>query len=129
MKKIGSNHLRVLVDGLWPELVIVSRSILFIAECSRLTCIDAALLKQLALITVRFTVFPSRKTNFPFLFPFGANKWKFAFPFSVCSKMSHFPLVPFFVCVYIHLYCYFKWKTEAQVIFLNLFTITLIMRT
>ncbi len=123
IKKIGSNHL--LVDGLWPELVIVSRSILFIAECSRLKDIDGALLKQLALITVRFTVSPSRKTNFPLLFPFGANKWKFAFPFSVCSKMSHFPLVPFFVCVYIgihiqyvnifilififiHLYCCFK---------------------
>jgi hypothetical protein len=61
-------------------------------------------------------VFRLQQTNFHF--PFAANK----LPFSDFSKQTevcrfHFPYIYEYIC------CCFKRKTEAQAIFLNLFTV------
>jgi hypothetical protein len=80
-----------------------------------------------------FTVCRPRKTNFNCPFPFAANKWKFAvsvfclqqtrgsFTFSVSSVFRTYSSTE---CNYIYMCCHFKQKTEALVIFLNLFPIS-----
>jgi hypothetical protein len=79
------------------------------------------LLKQQTLITV----FRLQKNNGSLPFLFAINKWKL--PFSIYIRvyieMAAYIYIYIYICICIYICCHFKWRMEAQVIFLNPFKI------
>jgi hypothetical protein len=85
----------------------------------------ACLLKQQT--SLPFIVWRQRKTNFRFPFLFAENKRELIVSIFHCKYILKWQQIYryryIYISTYIFIYRCFKWKMEAQVIFLNLFTV------
>jgi hypothetical protein len=66
-------------------------------------------------------VFRSKEHRLGFRFPFEAAAYVYVYHMYIYIYM--YICVDIYIYIYIYICCHFKWKTEAQVIFLNQFNI------